>query len=235
MRAAGISRLLNRRAALQALLAAAACPARAAEAVVDLALVLAIDCSFSVDSEEFHLQMTGLGLAFTRNDVKQAIAGGPLHSIAVAAMQWSDLENQVQILPWTILASDADAEALGNRLAATPRRPSPGGTAVGAALLYSAAMFAAAPAATRRVIDISSDGRSNGGVPASLARDEVVARGITINALAIVNEDPYVDVYYANRVVGGEGHFVIRANDYQAYGDAIARKLIKEIGGPGIA
>jgi hypothetical protein len=66
-------------------------------------------------------------------------------------------------------------------------------------------------------------------------RDRLVAQGITINALTILNEWPTLDIYFQNQVVGGEGHFVIPANDYSAYADAIYRKLLREITGPGIS
>ena len=208
---------------------------RAGDFDVDLALVLAIDCSFSVDSNEFALQMQGLGEAFLRSDVKKAIRAGARQRIAVAAFQWSDPDNQIVVLPWTIIAGDADANEMGHRLAVTPRRLAEGGTALGNGLLFAQALLATAPSAERRVIDVSSDGRNNAGPPVSRARDRIVAAGITINALTILNEWPTLDIYFENQVVGGEGHFVIPANDYEAYGEAIYRKLLKEITGPGIS
>ncbi|MEQ1524427.1 MAG: DUF1194 domain-containing protein, partial [Aestuariivirga sp.] len=99
-----------------------------------------------------------------------------------------------------------------------------GGTSISSALLYSAALLSRAPRAQRLVIDVSSDGRNNVGVPVNAVRDRLVAQGITINALTILNEWPTLDVYFQNQVVGGEGHFVIPANDYAAYADAISRK-----------
>ncbi len=89
---------------------------------VDLALVLAIDCSFSVDANEFRLQMEGLGRAFMQAEIKKAIRAGPNGQIAVAAIQWSDETNQLVIVPWRVIASDADADALGQILAVMPRR-----------------------------------------------------------------------------------------------------------------
>lgn len=208
---------------------------RSQETEVDLALVLAIDCSFSVDANEFRLQMEGLGRAFMRDDVKTAIRGGDRQRIAVTAMQWSDEANQMVVLPWTIIAGDADADEVGAVLARMPRRLAEGGTSISTALTYGAALFAAAPPAQRRVIDVSSDGRNNIGPPVNAARDRIVARGITINALAILNEWPTLDVYFENQVAGGQAHFVIPANDYEAYAEAIYRKLLREITGPGIS
>lgn len=202
---------------------------------VDLALVLAVDCSFSVDLGEFALQMKGLGEAFRHPDVKKAISLGNLQRIAVSVVQWSDESNQNVVLPWTIIASEDDSELLGERLAVMPRQLAEGGTSISSALLYSAALLTRAPKAPRRVIDVSSDGRNNVGVPVTPVRDRLVAQGITINALTILNEWPTLDVYFQNQVAGGQGYFVIPANDYQAYAEAIYRKLLKEITGPGIS
>ena len=208
---------------------------RAQNADVDLALVLAIDCSFSVDSSEFRLQMEGLGQALMRPEVKKAILAGNRQRIAVAAMQWSDEGNQKVILPWTIITGDADADEVGSVLRQMPRRLAEGGTSISAALLFAEVLLAQAPAAERRVVDVSSDGRNNIGPPVNRVRDRLVARGITINALAILNEWPTLDIYFDSQVAGGTGYFVIPANDYQAYGEAIFRKLLKEITGPGIS
>lgn len=208
---------------------------RAQDAEVDLALVLAVDCSFSVDFREFALQMKGLGEAFRKPEIKRAIAMGNLQRIAVSVVQWSDESNQVVAMPWTILESEEDGDLFGETLAAMPRKLAEGGTSISSALLYSAAHLSRAPRALRLVIDVSSDGRNNVGVPVSAVRDRLVSQGITINALTILNEWPTLDVYFQNQVVGGEGHFVIPANDYGAYADAIYRKLLREITGPGIS
>ncbi|MEI8179955.1 DUF1194 domain-containing protein [Aestuariivirga sp.] len=207
---------------------------RAEDYDVDLALVLAIDCSFSVDSYEFAVQMQGLGRALMTDAVKKAIAQGARQRIAIAAVQWSDDRNQKIILPWTIISGPADADVLGTVLMNSQRELSEGGTSLSTALTFSAALFAAAPSAERQVIDISTDGRNNSGPAVPPVRDRVVAQGITINGLTILNEWPTLDTYFESNVAGGQGHFVIPANDYDAYGEAILRKLLREITGPGI-
>lgn len=208
---------------------------KAQESSVDLALVLAVDCSFSVDAVEFRLQMEGLGQAFFRPEIKKAIRAGYRQRIAVIVMQWSDEGNQMVVLPWTIIAGDADADEVGQVLSRMPRRLAEGGTSISTALAYGHGLFASGPEAERRVIDVSSDGRNNIGPPVDAARDRVVAAGVTINGLVILNEWPTLDVYFEDQVAGGEGHFVISANNYEAYGEAIFRKLLKEITGPGIS
>jgi hypothetical protein len=207
---------------------------RAQDYDVDLALILAIDCSFSVDTREFALQVEGIGRAFMRDEVKKAIAQGQRQRIAVAVVQWSDERNQIVSLPWTLVAGDADADELGNLLITMPRQLTEGGTSISAALSFSAPLFAAAPSAERQVIDVSTDGRNNSGPPVAPMRDRLVAQGITINGLTILNEWPTLDTYFENNVAGGAGFFVIPANDYEDYGEAMYRKLLREITGPGI-
>lgn len=207
---------------------------RAEAPPVDLALVLAIDCSYSVDEREYQLQMRGLGDALASTEVFDAIRKGPLQRIALCVFLWSDLDTQVVALPWRVIASTADAAATGTHLAAARRTAKLGGTAISAALLYGGALMELAPPATRRVIDLSTDGRNNMGRPAYRARDEVVARGITINGLAIANEWPTLDVYLEKQVAGGPSNFVIKADSYDDFGAAMQRKLIREITGPGV-
>ena len=208
---------------------------RADDFDVDLALVLAIDCSFSVDAHEFQLQMQGMAQAFMRPEVKKAIASGHRRRIAVAVIEWSDAGNEKTVVPWTIIGGAADADEFGRIVMSTGRDLAQGGTSVSTALIYASALFSSAPSAERRTIDISSDGRNNSGPPVSPVRDRVVAQGITINALTILNEWPTLDIYYDRNVAGGPDYFVMPADDYQAYGDAIYRKLLREITSPGIS
>ncbi|MCA3556084.1 DUF1194 domain-containing protein [Aestuariivirga sp.] len=207
---------------------------RAYDHEVDLALVLAIDCSFSVDSREYDVQMRGLGEAFMNEAVKRAIAQGLRRRIAVAVVQWSDDRNQKIVVPWTVVSGDAGADELGEVFINTRRQLTGGGTSLSTALVFSASLFAAAPTAGRLVIDVSTDGRNNSGPPVAPVRDHVVAQGVTINGLTILNEWPTLDTYFENNAAGGPGHFVIPANDYDAYAEAILRKLVREITGPGI-
>lgn len=200
----------------------------------DLALVLAIDCSFSVDFREFRLQMEGLARAFQDPEVQAAITRGPHGRIAVAAMQWADDRNQTVIMPWTTLDSAAAAETFGRTLETMPRNLLEGGTAIGSALQLSARLFGKLPMpATRRVIDISSDGRNNVGPLPEHVKPQVAGQGVTINALVIVNEWPGLDEYFSANVIAGDGAFVIVANDYEAYAKAMIEKLLREMTGPG--
>lgn len=208
---------------------------RAQTTRVDMLLVLAIDVSYSVDATEFALQMDGMALAFRDPAVHRAIKSGRYGRIGVSVTQWSSEKRQVVGVPWTILDTPESAIAFANRLAREPRRVDEGGTATGAAMRHAGALLLSAPFNTlRRVIDVSSDGRSNRGVLPDQVRDVLAARNITINGLVIKNEWPTLDKYFEKFIIGGPYHFVISADNYQAYKDAIRRKLLKEIAGPGI-
>ncbi len=204
--------------------------AAAQENTVGLELVLAVDASSSVSAAEFALQMGGLARAFRRPEVVEAIRISGDLGIAVALVQWSDARKQFLAVKWHWLRDAAGAAAFAARIDAAPRYLIGGGTAIGGALKYATAQFQDNGfSGLRKIIDLSGDGRANQGAHPEPLRDAAVAQGITINGLAILNEDPAVDSYYRRYVIGGTGAFVMTANDYRAYGDAILAKLVREI------
>lgn len=218
-------------AGLLALLAGAPSRGAVAEVPVDLELVLAIDSSDSVDGREYALQIGGLAQAFRDPAVHEAIGGGPLGSIAVAVVEWSGRYQQVVQVPWTRIDGAAAAQALAAEIGQLRRAFDEGVTSISGALDFAAAQFTGNGfAAARRVIDISSDGVQNQGRRIDLARDAALAQDLTINALVILNEMPDLQEYFGERVIGGLGAFVMAANDYPDYPEAIRRKLLREIG-----
>ena len=217
------------------LMAVAGPPIRADSAQVDLALVVALDCSGSVDEEEFALQMKGLALAFQRPETMEAIAQGDLQRIAVSVVHWSGSKSQVTVLPWTVIATAEDARNFADSVAATLRGVDPGATAISSMLLFAEILLDQAPRANRKVIDVAADGPGNIGPPLDAVRGKLLGRGITINGLAIENEWRKLGIYMQNKVAGGADHFVVTARDYEEFADAIFRKLLKEITGPGVS
>jgi Protein of unknown function (DUF1194) len=211
-----------------------ASPAIPESATVDVALALAVDVSYSVDEHEHLLQMRGFAQALQSDEVLQAIHSGRHGRVAVAVYQWSDEDKQVTVIPWTIISTSADAEAVAAILAKAERKAGHGGTAISAALAYGANLLDAAPPADRRVIDLATDGRNNLGRPTRQARDAVLAKGITINGLAIRNEWKQLATYLESQVIGGSLSFVEEAASYDDFGAAMLRKLVREISGPGV-
>jgi hypothetical protein len=222
-------------AVLTAILAAPA-SAQAPEVPVDLELVLASDVSASIDAEEATLQRAGYLSALTSPEVIDTIARGVLGRIAVIYVEWAG--SQRTIVGWTVIEDLASARAFAVALQSAPLS-SGATTSISGALDYSASLFDGNGfEGTRRVIDISGDGRNYAGRPLGFARADVLAGGITINALPMLHLDtdgsvlnPGLDTYYSQRVVGGPGAFMVPALGANAFPEAILKKLIIEIAG----
>jgi hypothetical protein len=129
-----------------------------------------------------------------------------------------------------LYGDEESATALANAIAAAPRRLFGGGTSISGAIDYAMTLWRTSPyQGARRVIDVSGDGANNRGRPAALARDEAVREGVAINGLPILALEPDLDRYYEDDVIGGPGAFVIAAQSYDVFADAILKKLITEI------
>jgi hypothetical protein len=214
----------------------AAPPAARAAEPVDLELILALDVSRSVDAEEMELQVLGTAAAFEDPRVIEAITRGPVGAIAVTVFVWADAHLQETVVPWTLVDSEASARALAARIRAMPRR-SWLYTSISAAIDYGVGRFGQGFEGTRRVMDISGDGVSNAGRPLSHARAAALEAGVTINGLAVVERSPGswpaslppLDLYYRENVIGGPGAFLVVAEGFGAFEEAIRRKLVREI------
>ena len=203
---------------------------------VDLALVLAIDCSYSVDAREFELQKTGLAQAFRNPLILAAIQAGERKTIAVSVVEWSKSDVQKIAVPWTLVRDARSAEALAARIEAMPRLAKEGATSISSMIHFGIAYLAASPfPGVRKVIDISADGRNNSGPRITAARALAQSSGVTINGLAILNEVKTLHFYFEKYMITGFGSFVIKATDYDHYTAAILRKLLQEIGNPPIS
>jgi hypothetical protein len=202
-------------------------PGRAAE--IDAALVFAVDVSGSVDAQEYELQHEGIARALESPAVIAAIAGGTHGAIDALVLEWSDRDKQVVTVDWTHIDDAKSAAGFAAKVRAT-RRSSDGLTAIGDALLAAAAAFERLPDhAARHIIDLSGDGMANIGPPPEQVRDTLVARGITVNGLAILKTEPWLDQYYDQYVVGGDNAFLLRVDDFTAFATAMQQKLLAEI------
>jgi len=197
---------------------------------VDLALCLAVDASSSVDYDEFALMLGGYAAAFRDDSVAAAITAGPRRAIAIAMLLWSGRGAQAVAVPWTRIDSAEAAAAFAGEVENAPRLVPAGATALGEGMAAGLALLAACPAeATRLTMDVSGDGRHNQGRPPGPVRDIGVAAGVTINALAVLNEEPDLLDHYQAEVIGGPGAFAMHTPDYTAFAEAILRKLLREI------
>jgi hypothetical protein len=214
--------------------------ALAAEAV-DLLLVLAADVSRSVDAVKFQLQREGYAAAFLNPRVLEAIGSGRNRRIAVCFVEWSGMLAQRVVIDWTIINDVASAKQFGDKMVEAPRSFAER-TSISAAIEFSVQQLERAPyESLRRTIDISGDGTNNSGRDIRSARDEALAKDITINGLVILSDRPLVwnpdhtnppgglANYYRDNVIGGAGAFVMTAENFKSFGNALINKLIAEI------
>ena len=209
-----------------------AAPATPQSMRTDINLVIAIDCSYSVNSGEYALQVGGIAQALSDPLVMSAIQQGPRGGIAISIIQWSTAESQLVVLPWTRIANPGDAIRTANLVSRMPRQTAQGGTSIVGALRQGQALLENAPfSADRLIIDVIADGENNNGGRVEATRDALIRRGTIINALAVHNEVSYLHYYLKNRVIGGPGAFVEKAADYQDFSRTFLRKLLREIKG----
>ncbi len=210
-------------------------PATAQEIEVDLELVLLVDVSRSMTPRELEIQRRGYAEALRSDAVFAALQSGLLQTVAVTYIEWAGAQEVV--VDWRVLQTRADLDAFASTL--TSRfEPSLRRTSISEALIYGAErMDANIYSGLRRVIDISGDGPNNQGRNVALARDAVLARGITINGLPLLTEEGIdttwhldnLDIYYQNCVIGGPGSFVIPVYDWDDFAEAVQRKLVLEM------
>ncbi|MDR3516045.1 MAG: DUF1194 domain-containing protein [Azospirillaceae bacterium] len=205
---------------------------RAGDHAVDLALVLAIDSSASITDGDMAFQLRGHAAAFRNPRIRNAVASGVHGAIAVIAVQWSGPNTTGVLIPWTRLASPADAEHFAATLEHVSGSARIDSTAIGSAIQQATALFDRIPwPADRQIIDLCSNGFSNSGIDPTGPRDAAVARGIGINAVVILDEYDWLEQYYQENVIGGPGAFVRVAESRDSFADAILEKLATEIAG----
>ena len=220
----------------------AAVPAAAAAAEqVDLLLVLAADVSRSVDNAKFQLQREGYAAAISDPRVLDAIRSGRNGRVGLTFVEWSGVGSQRVLIDWTTIGDAETARGFGDRLLEAPRSFADR-TSISGAIEFAMGQLARAPyESARRTIDVSGDGTNNAGRDVTLARDEAVAQGVTINGLVILSETPLawnpdhtnppggLQNYYRNNVIGGPGAFVLVAENFNSFGQAIVKKMIAEV------
>ncbi|HEV2629271.1 MAG TPA: DUF1194 domain-containing protein [Pseudolabrys sp.] len=218
-------------------------PARAQ--TVDAAVALAADVSRSIDEDEFKLQRQGYAAAITSKQFLAVLASMRHGAVALCFIEWAGIGDQTVVVDWTVVRDRDSAEVFAKRLLDAPRSSS-GRTAIGDGIDFAVKRLAAAKFMTeRQVIDVSGDGTSNSGRAVSMARDEAVEKGITINGLAIINEKTggefgtylYAHThppgglqhYYHDNVIGGPGAFVLQIVNFDAFAQAMTDKLVAEV------
>ncbi len=208
-----------------------------------LALVLAIDVSASVNDVEYTLQVTGTAAALRAPSVRSALLDPLVPPVAIAVFVWSGPADQDPVAGWTVIDSAETLDALADKIATHPRKPTASGrTATGDALLWAGALFALAPACDRQVIDVATDGICNFGPDPETVRAGPTFGDITINALAVGGgqvpewqnagrQETALAAYLTQVVIWGPGAFVEIAVNYKNFERAMTRKLERELAG----
>lgn len=206
---------------------------------VDVALVLTVDASGSIDPDEFQLQKEGIAGAVADPQVLSTIQSGRNGRIAIAYVEWGAPAAPKLVVDWMLVGDAASAASFGNAVLGAPRSVQ-SYNAIGDAIDLAVGLFAACPCQpTRRIIDVSGDNPDNRSHhPGPLARDAAVAQGITINALAIVQDDrlgpggrPWLVETYEQTIIGGFGAFAMAANSRADFARALRDKMVLEISG----
>jgi hypothetical protein len=208
---------------------------------VDLLLVLAVDVSRSIDATKFQLQREGYAAAVADPHVLDAIRTGRTGRIGLTFVEWSGVGAQKVVIDWTTIGDVDSAKGFGDRLLEAPRSFADR-TSISGAIEFAMGQFDKAPyEAARRTIDVSGDGTNNAGRDVAMLRDEAVAKGITINGLVILSDNPMswnpdhtnppggLANYYRSNVVGGPSAFVMVAENFNSFGQAIIKKMIAEV------
>lgn len=206
---------------------------------VGLELMLLVDVSGSVSGTEYNLQKQGYVQAFQNAAVQAAILNSQGGAIAVTYIEWSGAGQVSNKVGWTLIDSAASANAFAAAINATSRAFTGGSTALQDAIGTAFAGFGTEVGAAsngyeslRQVVDVSGDGADNNSGTFSRnggGRDAALRAGVdTINGIYIVGEAGLA-TYYDTYVKGGTNAFTESAAGFSQFGEAIERKLVREI------
>ena len=191
----------------------------------ELALVLAVDVSGSVDRREYAVQMGGLAAAMRDGIVIEALIEQKAY---VTLIQWTGSTRQRQTIPWTQIRTDQDIAALADRIEQDPRVWRNYSTAIGEAIVAAEKALADVPQCRRKVVDVSGDGISNEGIDPATRRARLSADSIVVNALAIETDETDLTGWFFENLIHGDGAFVVTADGFEDYPEQIKRKLQRE-------
>ena len=214
----------------------------------DANLLTALDVSASIFRHQEWLQYVGLARAVRDPDFLAAATAGVQHRIGFAVYTWSSGGRFTAIVPWTLVGSRVDAEAISpmienapkawlyssysgtgqNRQGAGPRIPD-GETDISSAMSYGLSMMVSAFYQTNRsIINIVANGPDNAGAGPSGVRDQLSGLGITTNAL-VLDGKPGLAEYYRNFVIGGCDSFVLEVDQPEDFRDSMVRKFLMDL------
>ena len=178
------------------------------------------------DRREYQVQMSGIADGLRDPIVSDALVRG---RAALSLVQWAGHGRQGLVVGWQRMHSAADVAGFAARVERADRLAAGSATAIGEALEFTTAAFTGAPACSRRVIDISGDGRSNEGVAPHLRRAHAVQAGVTVNALVIDTRGDGLTDYFLQNVISGAQSFAITAASVDEFAGKMRLKLYREL------
>ncbi len=203
---------------------------------VDIAIVVSLDRSESIDMEDARAQIDGLIFTLRHSRFRDAVGAGWFGRIALSVVTWSSFGRQEVILPWMQIAGAGDAEVAAAilKLDYTRQRAARHGTQTDIAFAIEVGMkqIDTLPWAARQtVLNVVADGISNIGRVATVDRDAALARGITINGLIMARGSAIgvLSRYFRREVIGGPTSFVQVSASNEDFANAMLRKIILEM------
>ncbi len=204
----------------------------AVPAHVDSALVISIDVSSSLNERRYTLQLEGIASALEDKAVVDTVLNGPLGVILVSVVTWSDRARLA--IPWTPIAGIGDARRVAARIRRIVQQEGQYTCVAGMMRYVADKVLMGVPARThKKIIDVSGDGpdNCNSGGLLEFTRKELIAGGVTINGLPIL-EGKHADTledWYRENVIGGSASFILPADGYADFARAFRQKFIVEI------
>lgn len=148
---------------------------------------------------------------------------------------------QNHVIDWTVIGNAGAARIFGNRRIETPRSFA-GSTPISVAIDFAVGQLERSQfTSERRVIDVSGDGNNINACSVKDAREDALAKNITINALVILtplaeafrpehtNPPGGLEKYFQSNVIGGPGSLTIVAEGHESFGRVMTKKLIQSI------
>lgn len=191
----------------------------------DIALVLSIDVSNSIDPAEYLIQTAGMADALADTEIIGALLEG---AVALSVVQWSGTDKQEVSVPWARMIDIGAIEDFAIAARTMPRAFVLSDTAPAEAIYFALDLFAAVPDCTRRVIDVSGDGTPNSGADVRMARNAAQTQGVTINGIAIESMGQAITGFFQRGLITRDG-FVITARTHRDYARAIRAKILREV------
>jgi len=210
----------------------------------DFNLITAIDVSDSITRHDEWLEYSGLARGVLDPTFLRRITEGLEQRIGFMAYTWSSGGRFEVVVPWTVIATRADAERVAALFDNAPRmdrssygsylpsrfsRAQAGMTDIAEALQAGVDFSLSAPFAARRsVINILSNGVDNNGKNPAVIRDQAISLGITINGVIFGDREGLPD-YFRSNVVGGPGAFLMTVQEPADLPKAMEKKFWQDM------